>query len=87
VHAAGVDALCTQQLWPVFPHSQWPALQAPVLPTHIWPSPMQTFCQQQLEPSQRLPSQQGWPGPPQAWQVRPLGPPAHTAPALQVSGW
>jgi hypothetical protein len=71
VHSAGVVLLGWQQLWFALPHSHWPALQAPVLPAQLCPSPMQRFCQQQLVPLHFWSAQQGWPSPPQGWQVGP----------------
>jgi hypothetical protein len=76
---------CWQQVWPTWPHSHCPALQAPVLPAQVCPSATQRFCQQHAEPPHLASAQHTWPGPPQAWQVPPKGA-LQIAPSLQEAG-
>jgi hypothetical protein len=61
-----------QQPWSRLPHAHEPAWQRPV-PAQISPSATQRPFQQHADPAQLDPSQQSWPGAPQAWHIS--GPP------------
>jgi hypothetical protein len=71
-----------QQGWPGSPHKlQRPPEQVPRLVPHSMPAAVQLPPRQQPPPAQRSPAQQGWPWPPQTWQLPAL---PHTPPVLHV---
>jgi hypothetical protein len=69
VHDVGPEA---QQVFPWLPHSQVPFRQTPVPlwtgKVQLTPGSTHAPPEQQAEPAQVTPAQQGWPGPPQGLQ-------------------